>query len=132
MIAFQLWVFSLTEISFLIIRWLIVIHPTGGVISLPDPVMQGRFRPLTRRKNILVLYRIPVNVIEMPLQVQFISNDMIPKAFLPKVNITTNVMSLFEVFRKIPFEAMHYIRKGYPAILHLKMPVEVIWQNNIC
>ena len=56
-------------------------------MTLPDPSVERRIRPIGNALTMSVLDRIEMNVIEVRLQVVVVANPMLPEAALPDTGL---------------------------------------------
>jgi len=72
-----------------------------------------------------VFHRIVMNVIQVSLEILFISDDVIPEALLPELHPARDAQRLFIGLGEIGFEGMHNLTK-VAASRRLDEQVEVV------
>ena len=63
--------------------------PILRVNALADITMKRRIRPIGHALHMTMLYRIPMDVIRVPLKILLITNLMLPESALPKRALVT-------------------------------------------
>ena len=66
--------------------------PPNPVIALLEPMLITGLSEILRSPDNSVLDRVVVNIIEVPLKVIFVSNNVIPKAKLPDSDIDLDLV----------------------------------------
>jgi len=88
-------------------------------------------RPILGAVDITVLYRVPVDIVKMPLKVFLVTDYVIPEAGLPYSQGCRDVVGIFIVEREIPFDALQYIGEITAFLFDAHQPMKMIWQNHI-
>ena len=82
------------------------VSPSGLVISPFEPISIRGMRPIFGPSDIAVLNRVPMDIIKVVVKISFVSDHVIPEAWLPEVKGCCDTVCFFEVEGVIALDAV--------------------------